>query len=152
MPPLVAAESAVGLEAAPDTVCVGCSGCSHPSTCVLDPLALARLACELESEDLARSIANTYLRMLDSRLSRTETALESRDEVAAMDVLLSLRVSSCTVGLMRLESAVLCVIDAVRRGEAELARVRGARLAALAAAARSALRAHLDLAWSVQPG
>ncbi|GAA5025227.1 hypothetical protein GCM10023258_18060 [Terrabacter aeriphilus] len=119
---------------------------------MLDPLALARLACELESEDLARSIANTYLRMLDSRLSRTETALESRDEVAAMDVLLSLRVSSCTVGLMRLESAVLCVIDAVRRGEAELARVRGARLAALAAAARSALRAHLDLAWSVQPG
>ena len=88
----------------------------------LDPDALDRLACELESELLARSIAHTYLRMLDTRLSRATTALERRDEAAAMDVLLSLRVSSCTVGLVRLESAVLCVIDAVRRGEAERSR------------------------------
>ena len=76
---------------------------------------------------LARSIAQTYLRMLDTRLTRAASALERRDEVAAMDVLLSLRVSSATVGLVRLESAVLCVIDAVRRGEPELAQERGAR-------------------------
>ena len=44
-----------------------------------------------------------------------------------MDVLLSLRVSSATVGLVRLESAVRWVIDAVRRGEPDLARERGTR-------------------------
>ncbi|CAN7318671.1 hypothetical protein LJR027_001595 [Terrabacter sp. LjRoot27] len=112
----------------------------------LDPAALTRLAAELESDDLARSIARTYLRMLDARLTRAASALDRRDEVAAMDVLLSLRVSSATVGLVRLESAVLCVIDAVRRGEADLARERGASMLGLAPAARVALRSHLDRA------
>ena len=37
-----------------------------------------------------------------------------------------------------------CVIDAVRRGEPELARERGASLVGLAAGARHALRAHLE--------
>jgi hypothetical protein len=110
----------------------------------LDPGALTRLASELESEELARSIAQTYLRMLETRLTRAATALDRRDEVAAMDVLLSLRVSSATVGLARLESAVRCVIDAVRRGEHDLARERGASMLALATGARRALREHLD--------
>ncbi|WP_344944275.1 hypothetical protein [Terrabacter ginsenosidimutans] len=116
-----------------------------PAADELDPRALTLLACELESDELARSIAQTYLRMLDARLTRAASALERRDEVAAMDVLLSLRVSSATVGLVRLESAVRCVIDAVRRGEPELARERGASLVGLAAVARHALRAHLEL-------
>ena len=110
----------------------------------LDPGALTRLASELESEELARSIAQTYLRMLEARLTRAATALDRRDEVAAMDVLLSLRVSSATVGLVRLESAVRCVIDAVRRGEHDLARERGASMLALATGAGRALREHLD--------
>ena len=110
----------------------------------LDPAALRRLASELESDDLARSIAQTYLRMLDARLARAAAALECCDEVAAMDVLLSLRVSSATVGLVRLESAVRWVIDAVRRGEPDLARERGASMLGLAAGARHALRSHLE--------
>jgi len=110
----------------------------------LDPAALRRLACELESDALARSIAQTYLRMLDARLTRAADALECRDEVAAMDVLLSLRVSSATVGLVRLESAVRWVIDAVRRGEPELAHERGSSMLGLAAGARLALRSHLE--------
>jgi hypothetical protein len=110
----------------------------------LDPAALVRLAAELESDDLARSIARTYLRMLDSRLSRAASALDRRDEVDAMDVLLSLRVSSATLGLVRLETAVLHVIDAVRQGEPVLARERGSSMLALASGARSALGAHLD--------
>jgi hypothetical protein len=110
----------------------------------LDPAALTRLASELQSDDLARSIADTYLRMLDTRLARAASALESHDDVAAMDVLLSLRVSSATVGLVRLESAVLCVIDAVRRGEPDVARERGAELPGLATSGRLALRSHLD--------
>jgi hypothetical protein len=110
----------------------------------LDPGALTRLASELESDDLARSIARTYLRMLDARLARAASALDRRDEVAAMDVLLSLRVSSATVGLVRLEAAVLCVIDAVTRGQGDLALQRGASMLGLAPAARVALRSHLD--------
>lgn len=110
----------------------------------LDPAALSRLACELESEELARSIAGTYLRMLDTRLARAGSALACRDEVAAMDVLLSLRVSSATVGLVRLESAVLHVIDAVRRGEPDLALERGSSMLGLADGARCALRSHLE--------
>lgn len=126
------------------TDAVGGRACPGATTQELDPSALTRLASELESSDLARSIALTYLRMLDGRLSRASEALARRDEVAAMDVLLSLRVSSATVGLVRLESAVLCVIDAVRRGEADLARERGASMAGMAPSARSALRSHLD--------
>jgi hypothetical protein len=118
----------------------------------LDPAALSRLASELESEDLARSIADTYLRMLDTRLARAASALENHDDVAAMDVLLSLRVSSATVGLVRLESAVLCVIDAVRRGDPDVARERGASLLGLATSARSALRSHLDGTLPTGPG
>ena len=110
----------------------------------LDPTALSRLASELESEQLARSIAGTYLRMLDVRLARAASALADRDEVAAMDVLLSLRVSSATVGLVGLEAAALQVIDAVRRGEADLARERGSWMLGLADRARSALRSHLE--------
>ena len=110
----------------------------------LDPGALMRLAAELESDDLARSIAQTYLRMLDARLARAASALDRRDEAAAMDVLLSLRVSSATVGLVRLESAVRCVIDAVRRGEHDLARQRGASMLGLSTGARRALRTHLE--------
>ncbi|GAA2746027.1 hypothetical protein GCM10009868_29810 [Terrabacter aerolatus] len=116
----------------------------------LDPGALTRLASELESDELARSIAHTYLRMLDARLTRAASALERRDEVAAMDVLLSLRVSSATVGLVRLESAVRCVIDAVRRGEHELARQRGASMRGLADGARLALCSHLETQLEVR--
>jgi hypothetical protein len=115
-----------------------------PTADELDPAALVRLACELESADLARSIAQTYLRMLDSRLARAASALDRRDEVAAMDVLLSLRVSSATVGLVRLEAAVLRVIDAVSRGDAELARDSGAAMLGLGARAGHALRSHLE--------
>jgi hypothetical protein len=112
----------------------------------LDPTALTRLASELESTDLARSIARTYLRMLEGRLSRAALALAPRDDIAAMDVLLSLRVSSATVGLVRLESAVLCVIDAVRRGDRELARELAASMAGIAPEAGAALQSHLDAA------
>jgi hypothetical protein len=118
--------------------------CAGPTVDELDTAALTRLASELESDDLARSIAQTYLRMLDARLTRAASALENHDEVAAMDVLLSLRVSSATVGLVRLEAAVLCVIDAVRRGEPDVARERGASLIGLATSARFALSSHLD--------
>ncbi|WP_374969854.1 hypothetical protein [Terrabacter sp. BE26] len=110
----------------------------------LDPAALIRLAQELESEELARSIAGTYLRMLDARLARADSALARRDEVAAMDVLLSLRVSSATVGLVGLEAAVLHVIDAVHRGEPDLACERGGSMLGLADRARCALRSHLE--------
>ena len=118
--------------------------CPALATQQLDPAALTRLAAELESIDLARSIARTYLRMLEDRLSRAETALARRDDIAAMDVLLSLRVSSATVGLVRLESAVLGVIDAVRRGEGELARELGASMAGIAPDAGTALQSHLE--------
>lgn len=82
--------------------------------------------------------------MLDTRLARAASALACRDEVAAMDVLLSLRVSSATVGLVGLESAVLHVIDAVRGGDPELALERGSSMLGLADGARCALRAHLE--------
>ena len=125
-------------EAVVGPACPGLSGDE------LDPGALTRLASELQSDDLARSIADTYLRMLDTRLARAASALANHDDVAAMDVLLSLRVSSATIGLVRLEAAVLCVIDAVRRGEHDLARERGALLLGLATSGRLALRSHLD--------
>lgn len=121
-----------------------CRACPALATQQLEPAALVRLAAELESGDLARSIARTYLRMLDGRLSRASDALARRDDIAAMDVLLSLRVSSATVGLVQLESSVLCVIDAVRRGDSALARERGASMLELAPHAASALRSHLD--------
>ena len=118
--------------------------CPALATQQLDPTALTRLAAELESSDLARSIARTYLRMLEGRLSRASAALARRDDIAAMDVLLSLRVSSATVGLVRLEAAVLGVIDAVRGGEGELARELGAAMAGIAPDAGAALQSHLD--------
>ncbi|NUR81364.1 MAG: hypothetical protein HOQ21_13090 [Dermatophilaceae bacterium] len=118
--------------------------CPALATQQLDPTALTRLAAELESSDLARSIARTYLRMLEGRLSRASAALARRDDIAAMDVLLSLRVSSATVGLVRLEAAVLGVIDAVRGGEGELARELGAAMASIAPDAGAALQSHLD--------
>lgn len=118
--------------------------CPALATQHLDPTALTRLAAELESSDLARSIARTYLRMLEGRLSRASAALARRDHIAAMDVLLSLRVSSATVGLVRLEAAVLGVIDAVRGGEGKLARELGAAMAGIAPDAGAALQSHLD--------
>ncbi len=86
---------------------------------VFDPGTLFTLGEELESQQVATSVARTYLRLLADRVGRVEAALTTGDVDGALEVLLSLRVTSGTVGARRLAARTTLVIDALDRGDTE---------------------------------
>lgn len=65
---------------------------------VFDPAALAGLTGHPGDDELARVLVEHYLRLLPQRLRRVSAALEAEDPDAAMDAVLSLKVSSWTLG------------------------------------------------------
>jgi hypothetical protein len=86
---------------------------------VFEPGTLFALGEELESQLVASSVARTYLRLLAERVGRIEAALTTGDEEGALEVLLSLRVTSGTVGARRLAARTTLLIDAVEADETE---------------------------------
>jgi HPt (histidine-containing phosphotransfer) domain-containing protein len=86
---------------------------------VFEPGTLFTLGEELESQQVATSVARTYLRLLADRVGRVEAALTTGDVDGALEVLLSLRATSGTVGARRLAARATLVIDALDRGDTE---------------------------------
>lgn len=65
---------------------------------VFDPAALVSLTGHANDDDLARVLAEHYLRLLPERVRRVVAALHVEDPSEAMDAVLSLKVSSATLG------------------------------------------------------
>lgn len=68
----------------------------------VDPSVLQNLAEQLRSREVAARFALDYARLWARRQRSVEAALESQDRKAALDAVLSLKVSSAMVGAVRL--------------------------------------------------
>ncbi|WP_230012413.1 Hpt domain-containing protein, partial [Microbacterium sp. Bi128] len=72
---------------------------------------------------VAKGFARDYTKMWDQRYQSLATSLDSGDETAALDAVLSLKTSSAMVGGVRLAQLSRELEDAIRVRDAHLARL-----------------------------
>lgn len=101
----------------------------------VDPSVLKNLEEQLRSRETALRFAQDYVRLWARRQHLLEAAVESRDRTAALDAVLSLKVSSAMVGAVRL-ARLTEKLELVVRGKDDLQGTRP--LLALAAEMGSA--------------
>lgn len=95
---------------------------------VLDLRALENLAEEMESLSVAVHFAEKYAGLLPSRVARIHDTLDSGDLHRALDAVLSLKVTSTTVGAYELEQLAAAIEVRVRAHDLEGARSLAAGL------------------------
>lgn len=108
-----------------------------------DDGALRQISFEIDDQAVALVFASRYRQMLLGRVSRITTALQHHDADAALDALLSLKVSSATVGTGELAELALALEGDVRRHDLTAARLEAGRLWPAAQRADRALAAYL---------
>lgn len=89
---------------------------------VIDRHIFEQLSSELGSPEAARRLVARYLELLDGRIGRLAGACEADDDSAAMDAVLSLKVSSAMVGAVALRDLAAQVEDCLRGGGCTAAR------------------------------
>jgi hypothetical protein len=65
---------------------------------VIDPAVLEELAEQLQSLDIAHRFARDYAALWEQRQRRLTSAVEGQDHAAALDAVISLKISSAMVG------------------------------------------------------
>ena len=90
---------------------------------LVDPSALQELGSQLESPAVAKGFARDYTNLWDRRYQSLATSLDSGDEAAALDAVLSLKTSSAMVGGVRLAGLARELEDAIRVRDADRARL-----------------------------
>ncbi|MDN4642708.1 Hpt domain-containing protein [Arthrobacter sp. PsM3] len=90
---------------------------------LVDPSALQELGSQLDSPAVAKGFARDYTNMWDQRYQSLASSLDSGDEDAAMDAVLSLKTSSAMVGGVRLAELASELEDAIRVRDAHRARL-----------------------------
>lgn len=88
---------------------------------MFDPERLLLLAAEVEDGNAVTGFAATYLELLPGRIGRIQQALGQRDAAAAMDAVLSLKVSSSMTGARALEQLCRDLEHALRENDYERA-------------------------------
>ncbi|MDR6413609.1 Hpt domain-containing protein [Pseudarthrobacter sulfonivorans] len=83
----------------------------------VEPEILAELEAELDGPELARGFARDYAALWDQRFSRLEAAVRAEDRPAALDAVISLRITSAMVGGIRLAVLAQALEDAVRKDD-----------------------------------
>lgn len=83
----------------------------------VEPEVLAELESELDGPELARGFARDYAALWDQRFSRLEAAVKAQDRPAALDAVISLRITSAMVGGIRLAVLAQAVEDALRKDD-----------------------------------
>ena len=83
---------------------------------LVDPAALQDLGEQLNSAAVAKGFARDYAQMWDQRYDALATALDRRDQAAALDAVLSLKTSSSMVGGLRLAELAADLEEAIRSG------------------------------------
>lgn len=89
---------------------------------LVDPAALQDLGSQLDSPAVAKGFARDYTNMWDRRYQSLESSLQSWDEAAALDAVLSLKTSSAMVGGVRLAGLARELEEAIRVRDADRAR------------------------------
>lgn len=89
---------------------------------VLDPEVLDDLRDKLDSPRIALKFADDYVGMWEMRRDRLSAALKRSDFPAAVDAVISLRVSSAMVGAVRLSCLAQRMENAVIGGDLAVAR------------------------------
>lgn len=89
---------------------------------LVDPSALRELGSQLDSPAVAKGFARDYTKMWDQRYQSLASSLDSGDENAAIDAVLSLKTSSAMVGGVRLAELARELEGAIRIRDAERAR------------------------------
>ena len=89
---------------------------------LVDPSALQELGSQLDSPAVAQGFARDYTNRWDRRYQSLARSLDSGDEAAALDAVLSLKTSSAMVGGVRLAELARELEDAIRVRDASLAR------------------------------
>jgi HPt (histidine-containing phosphotransfer) domain-containing protein len=83
---------------------------------VLDPRVLRRLGVELEDHAAARCVAEHFVELLPQRTRALTRSVRCRDLDTALDVVLSLKVTSATIGGRRMEEAARTLESHLRSG------------------------------------
>ncbi|WP_253945300.1 Hpt domain-containing protein [Nocardioides sp. zg-DK7169] len=109
----------------------------------LDVSVLEGLAEDLADRAFVASLAERFEALLDPRLARIASALETGDAEAAMDSTLSLKASAATIGARELLDLAVRVEDAVRAHDPARALAELPRLYAATRGFRSALADYL---------
>lgn len=110
---------------------------------VFDRSALDDLTEQLASE-IVVSFAERFLELLPHRVRRIRDCLDEADRVASLDAVLSLKVTSMTVGGTALGSCAASIEDFVRSGDLRSASLRAAELDERAAAFATAIASYID--------
>lgn len=110
---------------------------------VFDAEVLTRLARDVRNGDFVRSFAVRYRELLHARVERVTGAVMAADFVTAMDAVLSLKVSSSSVGTCELADLALCIEGDVRRLDGSAARRAAGLLPCAAERADRALGEYL---------
>jgi hypothetical protein len=84
---------------------------------LVDPAALQDLGVQLDSAAVAQGFARDYARMWDRRYAALATALDRRDQSAALDAVLSLKTSSSMVGGLLLAELAGELEELIRAGQ-----------------------------------
>lgn len=84
---------------------------------LVDAAVLAELDDELAGTGLAQSFARDYAAMWDQRYSRLAQAVTSQDSAAALDAVISLKITSVMVGGLRLAKLAELLEALIRQGE-----------------------------------
>lgn len=122
-----------------------------PLIAPLDESVLARLAGEVGDGAAAVLVASRYRQLLGHRVRRVTAALRRPDVECALDALLSLKVSSSTVGARELADLAGAVEAAVRRHDVSTARQHAGLLWPAAVRADQALGCYLGVGSSSGP-
>ena len=115
-----------------------------PSQPCFDVADVLHLAGELDDRLFPWHFASRYREQLDQRVDRIEAALAAGDLTAALEVTLSLKVTSTLVGTRELAELSTVIEGDLRADDLTAARQSAARLPAVAARASDALNPYLS--------
>lgn len=118
---------------------------SRPGDAALDRTALRRLSRAVDDDRFVRKFAARYRELLPGRVTRISTSLRGHDVDLVLDAVLSLKVSSATVGAQELAELAGVIEGEVRIFDLPAARTAAASLPPAALRADAALAAYLIL-------
>ena len=117
----------------------------RPEDAALDRAALRSLSRALDDDGFTRRFAGRYRELLPARVARIARSLQGHDVDLVLDAVLSLKVSSATVGAQELAELAELIEREVRVFDLPAARTTADALPAAALRADAALAAYLIL-------
>ena len=106
--------SGLAADASPGGAGLAPAADTHTAPPLVDPAALEELGSQLDSPAVTQGFARDYTMLWNHRYEALATSLDSGDEAAALDAVLSLKTASAMVGGIRLAKLARELEDAIR--------------------------------------